>query len=177
MRKSIWSILALAVIVSFASCEKIDSKTESAASIIQKAADTGEIVNVSSSNYERVEVEALERSEDMTGYTSGKLEYRENGELKASIKFEGDKALKSEDGDEDKEVDLKSKDGDYDKIIVEPLVKADDCDYIVAGTIEFHKDGEWIATIDFGDGSCDDLAEKTTADDDEVHVFSLDDWK
>ena len=164
MRKSIWSILALAVIVSFASCEKIDSKTESAASIIQKAADTGEIVNVSSSNYERVEVEALERSEDMTGYTSGKLEYRENGELKASIKFEGDKALKSEDGD-------------YDKIIVEPLVKADDCDYIVAGTIEFHKDGEWIATIDFGDGSCDDLAEKTTADDDEVHVFSLDDWK
>ena len=36
---------------------------------------------------------------------------------------------------------------------------------------------EWVATIDFGDRTCDEWATKTTADSNEEYVFSLDDWK
>lgn len=62
--------------------------------------------------------------------------------------------------------------GDFEKIITKPLVKMDDCKYIVAGTIEFRKEDAIIATIDFGDGSCDKLATKTV--DGETTEFQLD---
>ena len=42
-----------------------------------------------------------------------------------------------------------------------PLVKIDGCDYIVEGKIEYIKDGTVVATVDFGDGQCDDIATKT----------------
>ena len=55
-------------------------------------------------------------------------------------------------------------DGDFKKVITKPLVKLDDCKFIVEGTIEFHKDEAVIAVIEFGDGSCDDIATKTIGD-------------
>lgn len=58
------------------------------------------------------------------------------------------------------DLDLKG-DGNFEKIITKPLVKIEDCKYIVEGTIEFQKGGEVIAIIDFGDGTCDDIATKT----------------
>ena len=61
---------------------------------------------------------------------------------------------------EEADLDLKG-DGDFEKVITKPLVKIEDCKYIVEGTIEFQKDGEVIAIIDFGDGECDDIATKT----------------
>lgn len=63
------------------------------------------------------------------------------------------------------------KDYSFTKVIVEPLVKIDDCDFIVSGIIEFYKDDLWIATIDFGDGVCDEWATKTW--DGGSKVFSL----
>ena len=51
--------------------------------------------------------------------------------------------------------------GKYEKVIVEPLVSLEDCDYIVSGIIEFYKGDAWVATIDFGDGICDEWATKT----------------
>ena len=68
-----------------------------------------------------------------------------------------------------------NKDSDYDKVVVEPLVKSEDCDYIVAGTVCFYEEGLWVATIDFGNGTCDDKATKTT--DDGTTTFSLKDKK
>ncbi len=70
-------------------------------------------------------------------------------------------------------------DGKYEKIITNPLLKIDNCDYIVAGTIEYWLDGELIATIDYGDGACDDIATKIVGD--QILEFSLkkeigDDW-
>ena len=62
-------------------------------------------------------------------------------------------------------------DGEWEKVITKPLVKIEDCKYIVEGTIEFQKDGEVIAIIDFGDGDCDDIA--TVAKDGETFEISL----
>jgi len=70
-------------------------------------------------------------------------------------------------------------DGEWEKVITKPLVTLDDCDYIVEGTIEYYLDGELVATVDYGDGECDDIATKTV--DGETTEFSLkkegeDDW-
>ena len=42
-----------------------------------------------------------------------------------------------------------------------PLVIIDGCYYFVYGKIEYIKDGSVVATLDFGDGECDDIATKT----------------
>ena len=49
----------------------------------------------------------------------------------------------------------------YDKVVIEPIVKLDNCDYIVSGVVEFYEGDKWLATIDFGDGTCDEWATKT----------------
>ena len=49
----------------------------------------------------------------------------------------------------------------YTKNILIPLERVDGCDYVVKGKIEYLKDGAVIATVDFGDGECDDIATKT----------------
>ena len=49
----------------------------------------------------------------------------------------------------------------YKKNVVSPLVKLENCNYIVEGTVEYLKDGKVAATVDFGDGTCDDKATKT----------------
>ena len=49
----------------------------------------------------------------------------------------------------------------YTKNILIPLERIDGCDYVVKGKIEYIKDGAVVATVDFGDGECDDSATKT----------------
>jgi hypothetical protein len=46
----------------------------------------------------------------------------------------------------------------------------------VAGIIKYYevKSGKWVATIDFGDGDCDDQAVKTTKNGD--YTFSISEW-
>lgn len=59
--------------------------------------------------------------------------------------------------------------------IVEPLVRTDDCGQEpVSGVIKYYKcrTHQWIATIDFGDGECDDLALKITEDGVEEIIIS-----
>ena len=60
----------------------------------------------------------------------------------------------------------------YTKNILIPLEKIDGCDYVVKGKIEYIKDGTVVATVDFGDGQCDDIATKTV--DGVDHEFKLD---
>ncbi len=57
------------------------------------------------------------------------------------------------------------KEGDkekYYKVITEPIINIEGCDYIVSGMVEFYsyKDDTWLASIDFGDGTCDEWATK-----------------
>jgi hypothetical protein len=89
----------------------------------------------------------------------------ENDILKSASTSDGDIILKG--------------DGEWEKVITKPLVKPDDCNYIVEGTIEYYLDGELVATVDYGDGECDEWATKTV--DGETIEFSLkkegeDDW-
>ena len=49
----------------------------------------------------------------------------------------------------------------YTKNILIPLERIDGCDYVVKGKIEYIKDGAVVATVDFGDGECDNFATKT----------------
>ena len=59
----------------------------------------------------------------------------------------------------------------YTKNILIPLERIDGCDYLVEGNIEYIKDGAVVATVDFGDGECDDIATKTV--DGETSTFNL----
>jgi len=132
-------------------------------------------INLPTSGFEISELETTSSSSD-DYYTSGVLEYKINGVVQASVDF-GDgelnsKAIKSQNGIFS-ELELKKdyctykgEKSEYKKVIVRPLVKTDDCDFIVAGIIKYYsvKDGTWAATIDFGNGNCDDLAIKTTAE-------------
>ena len=49
----------------------------------------------------------------------------------------------------------------YTKNILIPLEKIDGCDYLVQGKIVYIKNGAVVATVDFGDGQCDNIATKT----------------
>ena len=60
----------------------------------------------------------------------------------------------------------------YTKNILIPLEKIDGCDYVVKGKIEYIKNGAVVATVDFGDGQCDNIATKTV--DGVDHEFKLD---
>ena len=59
----------------------------------------------------------------------------------------------------------------YTKNILIPLERIDGCDYVVKGKIEYIKDGVVVATVEFGDGQCDDIATKTV--DGETSTFNL----
>ncbi len=183
MKKSMFFLFAALALFMFSSCEK--SNFKDSFDIVDEAINQESIVSLTSSNYERVETTTLERSGERGAFVTGVVEYRENGILKTKLDFgngDNDKVtLTDADGDklvelkEDKADDCNKKEDkcDYIKIIGEPLVKTDDCDYIVAGTIEFYKKGEWVATIDYGDGTCDSEAVKYTADSEEPYYFSL----
>jgi hypothetical protein len=131
----------------------------------------------------------LVKSYSQDYYTSGELEYVQNGVSVAKVNFgqgeENSIAELTKDGNVSS-FDLKKNESYYDgkkskykKVIVEPLVKSDDCGYIISGIIKYYdyNSGSWVATIDFGDRTCDEWATKTTADSNEEYVFSLDDWK
>ncbi len=114
--------------------------------------------------YEKVITKPLVKLDDCKFIVEGTIEYRLEGEVVAVVDY-GDGecdniATKTVDGVTE-EFELDEKDSNYDKIITNPLVKLEDCDYIVAGTIEFSENGVWAATVDFGDGTCDEWATKT----------------
>jgi len=114
--------------------------------------------------FEKVITKRLIKPDDCRFIVSGTIEYLLNGELVAIIDY-GDGtcdniATKTVGGTTITfELDA-GDDPNFRKVIVEPLVRIESCDYIVAGIIDFYKDGKWIATIDFGDGTCDNIAIK-----------------
>ena len=114
--------------------------------------------------FEKVITKRLIKPDDCSYIVSGTIEYYIDDVLVAIIDY-GDGtcdniATKTVRGSTIRfELDSGS-DQNYRKVIVEPLVRIEGCDYIVAGIIDFYKGGKWIASIDFGDGTCDDLAIK-----------------
>ena len=60
----------------------------------------------------------------------------------------------------------------WSNIISNPLLKRFSCHYIESGTIQINRGTETIATLDFGQGNCDNQA--TISIDGQVHEISLD---
>jgi len=60
-------------------------------------------------------------------------------------------------------IDVTSSTGDtYSREITDPLIRLGDCKNPVQGIVEFSKNDAVIATLDYGDGTCDNLANLTT---------------
>ena len=170
MKKKFLGLSLLAALVLF-SCDKKDvmEGTDFSTEISTEEAQ----ITLPTANFER-RTTVAPTSEGTDYFTSGIIEYHSNGEVLATVDF-GDGTLDSEatvtmENEESKikldkkDCKVKGKKSDYKKVIVEPLVKSRDCDFIVSGIIKYYnlKTGKWSATVDFGDGTCDDIAEKTT---------------
>jgi len=175
---------AIVVLLVLLSC----SKTE----LVDKGSFTNEIANeevqivLPEANY-TTNFNHLPSVSDDGDYTKGILTYIKNGTTLAVVDFgsgiDDKEATIKKDGKnkicylkKDKSK-YKGKDSKYKKVIIEPLVKTGDCGYITSGYIKYYelKSGEWTATIDYGNGTCDDKAVKTTKEGN--YTFSLDDWK
>ena len=167
MKKNILGLSVLSIIV-LASCQKgklLDN-------FFDEVSTEECQLNLSESDFEVNTIEPLSSS-GTDYYTDGRLEYVKNNELLAIVDF-GDgandsQALTTVNGT-NTSIELKKesskykgKKSKYKKVIVEPLVKTDGCDFIVSGIIKYYelKSGDWVATIDFGDGTCDEWATKT----------------
>jgi hypothetical protein len=178
--KKVFLSLTLIAGIALVSCEK--EKVES--NFTSEASSETETLRLPESGYDMNVTETLTKSSGDV-YTSGVIEYTKNGNVLATFDFgagEEDKAARYEkDGKsydcslekEEKDWDKKEKKG-YKKVIIEPIVKSDDCGYIVSGIIKYYdmKTGEWTATVDFGDGTCDDSAIKTTEEGDYTFTVS-----
>ena len=117
-------------------------------------------------DYDKVIVNPIVKRDDCKFIVAGTIEYRKGDQVIAVVDF-GDGtcdnlATKTVDGvTYEFKLDGKGKDNKYTKVITEPIVKLDNCEYIVAGVVEFYEGDKWVATIDFGDGTCDEWATKT----------------
>jgi len=166
MKKTILSLTLIAGIA-LVSCKK--EKVEE--NFTTEVSTETETLRLPESGYEMNVTENLTKSSGDI-YTAGVIEYTKNGTVLAIFDFgngeENKKGQYIKDGntyDCSLEKEGKDKKG-YKKVIVEPIVKSDDCGYIVSGIIKYYayKSGDWVATVDFGDGTCDDIAIKTTKD-------------
>ena len=132
----------------------------------------GDYINIRSSNngskniYSKNILIPLERIDGCDYVVKGKIEYIKDGVVVATVDFgDGecdDIATKTVDGKKYTfNLHGKKKSPRYIRNIIKPLVKIDGCDYIVEGKIEYIKNGVVLATVDFGDGECDNVATKT----------------
>lgn len=174
MKKTILSFTLIAGIA-LVSCNK--EKVEE--NFTTEVSSEVETLRLPESGYEMNVTETLTKNSGDV-YTSGIIEYTKNGNILATFDFGSgtdDKTAKYEKDGSTYDCNLE-KDGkdkkDYKKVIIEPIVKSDDCGYIVSGIIKYYdyKSGDWVATVDFGDGTCDDIAVKTTNDGDYTFTVS-----
>jgi hypothetical protein len=156
------ALLTLSASLTFSACQKETMHDASTSFGMEDA-----IIILESTGYETKIITPLEKPADYDFITKGVIQYTINGKEEATFDFgNGEKDTWASNMALGKfyPVDLthkgKGKKSCYDKIIVNPLVKTMNCKYIVQGTIEYWKDGKWEATVDYGDGTCDDLATK-----------------
>ena len=132
----------------------------------------GDYINIRSSNngskntYSKNILIPLEKIDGCDYVVKGKIEYIKDGAVVATVDFGDGKcddiATKTVDGKKYTfNLRGKKKSSRYKRNIVKPLVKIEGCDYIVEGKIEYVKTGAVVATVDFGNGECDNIATKT----------------
>lgn len=159
----------------FTACEKKCNEPAKADDMISELMATGYFVDVNSVNYKAVVLTPLVRANENSPYTEGVIEYTENGNVSATIEFKNGAA--SCNGKSGSKSAYVKKDGmKYKVVVVEPLIKSIECGYIVDGIVKFYdiKSGAWLATFDYGNGSCDPYISKTTTKGNSM--FSMNDY-
>jgi hypothetical protein len=169
MKRSIFLVttLTIAIILLFTNCNKQSQSINKDGSLEnsienQKAG----IIIKGVGKLEKVVTKKLVKLENCNYIVEGIIEYRLNGNVVATVDY-GDGtcdnlATKTVDGVSfEFELDKKDNGWGYEKVIIEPLVKTENCPYIVSGIIQFFKKGVLVATIDYGNGICDEWATKT----------------
>lgn len=160
-------LMAIASVVSFTSCKK-----ESVNTLDPMSAEiTSEEPNfiLANAGYQTEVTNELLSENGEEYYSEGSIEYRSGSEILAVVNFNPNSNIKATliKNGVSSEFDLKKKKtfSKYKKVIVKPLVKTNDCKYIVEGIIKYYdsKTGSYLATIDYGSGTCDEWATKTWA--------------
>lgn len=163
MNKAI-SILTMSLLVMLVACNKNDNSKIMDDEFKSLEAD---FELKGDGDYEKIITKPIIRLDDCRFIVEGTIEFYKGDELVVTIDFgDGscDNIATKTIGNETTEFILKrdkDKYSKYTKVIVEPLIKTDDCDYIVSGIVDFYQEDLWVATIDFGDGTCDEWATKT----------------
>ena len=159
------ALFAISLAFLFTSCSK-ENPSSKDYDIFKSAANSeADLILKGDGDFEKVITKPLVKIDDCNFIVEGTIEFRKEGEVVAVVDFgDGecdDIATKTVDG-KTYEFSLKKegKDWEYEKVIVEPIVKIEGCDYIVSGIIDFYKGDTWVATIEFGEGECDEWATK-----------------
>lgn len=184
-------VIAIIGAVSFTSCKKDSVNPLEIDTMSVEVAGEEPNVRLANSGYETEVTNDLLTANNEGYYTEGRIEYKINNAVVSVVDFgnaDNETALLTQNGSNTQFNLKKKKEGSkYKKVIVKPLVKADDCKYIVEGIIKYYEisTGAWAATIDYGNGSCDELATKTwpagnygdKSWEAGSETFSLNDWK
>lgn len=165
MRILVFIMLGLALTFTACSNEDLYGSKENSSNILG-ANEEANLVLSGDGNYEKVITKPLVKIESCKYFVEGTIEYYQNSVLVASVDYGNGEcdniATKTVDGETiEFRLDGKDKSSKYDKVITKPLVKIEGCEYIVEGTIEYSKNGTWVATVDYGNGECEEWATKT----------------
>lgn len=107
----------------------------------------------------------IEKPADFEYNTKGIIEYSKNGIIIATLDYgDGTKdewaLLNINDAKKNIDLSAKKKNAKYKKVITSPLIKIEGCTYIVSGTIKYFEGNNWVATIEYGNSTCDEWAMK-----------------
>jgi hypothetical protein len=159
------TVLFLSIIFVFAACNK-DKNAEKDELYNEIEYQQEDLKFDGDGDYDKVIVNPIVKLEGCKFIVAGTIEFRKDGEVIATVDF-GDGtcdnlATKTVNGETTEfKLDFKEKDDKYKKVVVEPIIKLENCEYIVAGIVKFYEGDLWVATLDFGDGTCDEWATKT----------------
>lgn len=161
-RKHTFIVGALSTILLLAGCGKFNCKEHE-----EKTDEFGDetAMIILAPGYTEEVTSALKKPSDFDYYTEGVIEYSVNGAVIAKLDFgngEKDVWANKVQSNVTEKCDLsgKKKKAQYTKVITSPLIKLTNCKYIVAGKIDYYKGKTLVATVDFGDGTCDEYATK-----------------
>jgi len=158
------AVLAIGLLFTVISCEKEKSSYKD--DFDSEVSDLKEeITLMGDGRFEKVVVKRLVKPDDCRFIVSGTIEYRLNGEVVAIVDYGNgacdNVATKTVRGTTTRFLlEPEGNNQKYRKIITEPLIRLDNCDFIVSGVIEFYQNEAWVATIDYGEGTCDNIAIK-----------------
>lgn len=151
----------LGLVLSFTSCKKDELKQDD---FLSEVVEEEATINLSKAGF-TTKSNGLVKAANESYYETGNMEYVVDGVTEATFIFQsgGQGSLKKGGSTSTKKLKGKSKKTKkYTKVVVSPIVKVTGCKYIVQGIVEYYDmNNNLLATIDFGNGVCDEWATKT----------------